>query len=250
MLAGLASLFRSPPLPADMGNVMIRLSGVTKGFHMGGVTKMVARDATIDLPKGKSIALLGRNGAGKSTLMSMLAGEISPDQGEILINGSISWPVGFMGSFHPDLTGAQNMRFLARVYGVDTDELAAFVEDFAELGPHFHQPIRAYSSGMRSRLGFGVSMALHFDIYLIDEVTAVGDGAFSAKSSALFRDRMRTSSAIYVSHSMASVREVCDAALVLENGYIRYFGKVEDGIAQHERNLKRKPPPPDRAPER
>jgi len=134
MLAGFASLFRPPPLPADMGNVMIRLNGVTKGFHMGGVTKMVARDATIDLPKGKSIALLGRNGAGKSTLMSMLAGEIRPDQGEILINGSISWPVGFMGSFHPDLTGAQNMRFLARVYGVDTDELAAFVEDFAEMG--------------------------------------------------------------------------------------------------------------------
>lgn len=228
---------------------MIRMVGVTKAFELGGLTKVVLRDVSLELPRGRSVALLGRNGAGKSSFMALLAGSMQPDRGEILINGSISWPVGFMGSFHADLTGAQNARFLARVYGVDTTELLAFVEDFAELGAHFHQPIRTYSSGMRSRLGFAVSMAMHFDIYLVDEVTAVGDGAFRSKSEALFKERMRSSSAIFVSHSMSSVRAVCNAALVLENGVMRYFRDVEEGIAHHERNMRRRPPPPDRVPD-
>lgn len=221
---------------------MIRLKDVRKSFRYKGMVKHIARGATIDFPAGKSIALLGRNGAGKSTLLSMLAGTIAPDEGRISIEGTVSWPVGFQGSFHRDLTGAQNIRFLARVYGVDTEEMIHFVEQFAELGNHFHQPVRSYSSGMRSRLGFGCSMAIRFDWYLVDEVTSVGDAAFKEKSAAVFRDRMRHSSAVFVSHSMSQIREVCDAAVVLENGSMRYYRDVEEGIAQHERNMKKKPP--------
>ena len=117
-----------------------------------------------------------------------------------------------------------------------------FLNRFAELGNHFHQPVRTYSSGMRSRLGFGCSMAIRFDWYLVDEVTAVGDAAFKDKSAAVFRDRMEHSSAVFVSHSMGDVRRVCNSAVVMENGSLRYYRDLEEGIAQHERNMKRKPP--------
>jgi capsular polysaccharide transport system ATP-binding protein len=219
---------------------MIRLINICKTFHLGQATKTVADNVSFEIPKGQSIALLGRNGAGKSTLMQMIAGAIRPDSGDILIEGSVSWPVGFQGSFHNDLTGAQNARFLARVYGVDTEELLDFVADFAELGAHFHQPVRTYSSGMRSRLGFACSMGIHFDTYLVDEVTAVGDAAFKKKSEALFLDRLRYSGALFVSHSMGDIRRVCDAGIVLEGGEAHYYGSVDKAIDRHERNLRYK----------
>ena len=217
---------------------MIRLKNVSKTFHLKGNHKTIANNMTMNFPQGKSIALLGRNGAGKSSLLLMIAGAIQPDSGTIEIDGTISWPVGFMGSFHRDLTGAQNARFLARVYGVDTDELLAFVEDFSELGNHFYQPVHTYSSGMRSRLGFACSMGIHFDWYLVDEVTAVGDAAFKEKSEMIFRERMENSSAVFVSHSLGSVRRVCNAAIVLEKGSARYYRDIEEGIERHERNIR------------
>lgn len=220
--------------------MVVRLENVSKTFHFGGGKKAVLQNASIEFPKGKSIALLGRNGAGKSTLLQMIAGAIQPDRGQIVTSGSVSWPVGFMGSFHRDLTGAQNAKFLARVYGVDTQDFLEFVADFAELGAHFHQPIRTYSSGMRSRLGFACSMGIHFDFYLVDEVTAVGDAAFKEKSEAIFLDRIRTSGALFVSHSMGSLRRVCDAGLVLEDGNLSYYGSVEKAIDRHEKNLRYK----------
>ena len=147
---------------------MIRLENVSKTFWMRGQPKVVADDITVTFPTGASVALLGRNGAGKSSMMAMLSGALAPDTGAIHSTGTISWPVGFRGSFHGEMTGAQNTRFIARIYGVDSDELTAFVEEFAELGQHFHLPFRSYSSGMQARLSFGVSMGLHFDTYLID----------------------------------------------------------------------------------
>lgn len=217
---------------------MIRLVNVSKTFHLGAATKTVAENVCLEIPRGKSIALLGRNGAGKSTLMQMIAGSVQPDAGEIQIVGSVSWPVGYQGSFHRDLTGAQNAKFLARAYGVDTDELLDFVADFAELGAHFHQPVRTYSAGMRSRLGFACSMGIHFDTYLVDEVTAVGDGAFREKSEALFLDRLSHSGALFVSHAMDSIRRVCDSGAVLENGQLSFYGSVDAAINRHERNMR------------
>ncbi|MEP0091076.1 MAG: ATP-binding cassette domain-containing protein [Paracoccaceae bacterium] len=130
---------------------------------------------------GRAVGLLGRNGAGKSSLLQMIAGTMRPSKGSIDIGGTVSWPVGFAGSFHGDLTGLQNTRFVARIYGVETNQLVAFVEDFAELGHHFRLPFRSYSQGMRARLGFAMSMGIGFDFYLIDEVTSVGDAAFREK---------------------------------------------------------------------
>jgi capsular polysaccharide transport system ATP-binding protein len=141
------------------------------------------------------------------------------------------------GSFHPELSGAQNTRFVARIYGVDTDELLDFVQDFAGLGPHFHLPFATYSSGMRSRLAFGVSMGIPFDTYLVDEVTAVGDAAFKARSAALFKARMQTAGAFVVSHSMRTVRDLCQVGVVLEAGKLTYYDDIEDAIARHEENL-------------
>ena len=213
---------------------MIRFENLTKSFRIRGERKVVIDNLNLTLPAGKSLALLGRNGAGKSTLLEMIAGTLRPDSGRIVSDGTISWPVGFGGSFHRELTGAQNVRFLARIYGVDTDGLLAFVEDFAELGKFFHMPVRSYSSGMKSRLTFGASMGIHFDTYLVDEVTAVGDASFKRKSRAVFADRMKTSSAIMVSHSMGQVRAFCNAGIVLENGQMQYFDDLEEAIEIHE----------------
>ena len=216
---------------------MIQLQNLTKTFLLEGQRKVVTDNVTMTFPTGRSVALLGRNGAGKSTLLKMIAGTMDPTSGRIVSTGTISWPVGFAGSFHIDLSGAQNVRFIARVYGVDTDELIRFVEEFAGLGRHFHLPVRSYSSGMRSRLAFGVSMGIAFDTYLVDEVSSVGDAAFRSKSSELFQARMANAGSIVVSHGMGLVRRLCDAGAVLENGQITYFDDIEEAIAQHEENM-------------
>lgn len=213
---------------------MIRFENLTKGYWVRGQWKTVIDNLNATLPTGKSLALLGRNGAGKSTLMRMIAGNERPTSGRILTDGTISWPVGYGGSFHPDLTGMQNTRFIARVYGVDTEELVAFVEDFAEIGEHFHMPVRTYSSGMRSRLTFGISMGIPFDTYLVDEVTAVGDARFRLKSQAVFRARMANASAVVVSHNTKDLFAFCDAAVVLYDGKLQFFDRLYDGIKLHE----------------
>lgn len=213
---------------------MIHLDGVSKTFRLHGREKVVARDLHAVFPSGASVGLLGRNGAGKSTLMRMIAGTMNPDRGYIRSSGTISWPVGFAGSFHPDLTGAQNVRFVARVYGIGTDELTEFVRDFAELGQHFHLPFGTYSSGMRSRLAFGLSMGIRFDTYLVDEVTSVGDAAFKAKSQRVFRERMKTSGAVVVSHTMGMLKRMCDAGAVLEGGRLVYYDRIDDAVEHYQ----------------
>ena len=217
---------------------MIEFRDISKGFWVNGEYYPVIRNLNLTLPSGRSLALLGRNGAGKSTLLNMVSGNMRPDTGEIISDGSISFTVGYAGSFHGDMTGVQNTRFVARVYGVDTDELVEFVEDFAEIGKHFHMPVRTYSSGMRSRLAFGVSMGIRFDTYLIDEATATGDRRFKIKSKNVFRARMSEASAIMVSHSMADIRAFCDAGLVLHDGQIEVFDDVEEAIERHEALMK------------
>lgn len=216
---------------------MIRLENLTKTYVLNGRRKTVADHIDAVFPTGESVALLGRNGAGKSSLLRMISGAMLPTSGTISSTGTISWPVGFAGSFHGELTGAQNVQFVARVYGADTDEVMNFVSDFAELGQHFDLPFRTYSSGMRARLAFGVSMAIPFDTYLIDEVTAVGDAAFRAKSNEVLLERLKTAGAIVVSHSMPTLKQICTSGAVLENGKMVYYADLDEAIAHHLRNM-------------
>ena len=219
---------------------MIEVREVSKFYRTPKGRKVVIDRLTLTLPLGAKVGLLGRNGAGKSTMLGMIAGTTHPSGGEIRRHASISWPLGFSGSFHPDLTGAQNIRFVARIYGMDTEALVAYVQDFAELGDFIDMPVRSYSSGMRARLAFGMSMGIAFDWYLVDEITAVGDSAFRRKSLAVFKNRLRDAGLLMVSHSTGTIRAYCDSGLVLEGGAALYFEDVNAAIAHHEENMRRR----------
>jgi capsular polysaccharide transport system ATP-binding protein len=209
---------------------VIEFLNVSKQYRLNGAVKTIVRNLTYTLPAHRKIALIGRNGAGKSTLLRMICGTLRPDSGKIRRKGRISWPMGFSGGLHPALTGRQNARFVARIYGADTDEMVTFVEEFAELGPFLDMPLQTYSSGMRARLAFGVSMAAKFDCYLVDEITAVGDAGFRKKCQRVFADRLGQAQLVMVSHAEGTLREYCDSALVLEQGILRYFDDIEEGI--------------------
>ena len=216
---------------------MIEFRNVSKTYLTPSSRKVVLDRFSLTLPAGAKVGVLGRNGAGKSTMLGMVAGVVRPDAGRIVRHGAISWPLGFGGSFHSGLTGKQNIRFVARIYGVDTDALVDYVADFSELGDFMNMPMRTYSSGMKARLAFGMSMGIAFDWYLVDELTAVGDARFKKKSLALFRSRLSGAGLMMVSHSINTLRTYCTAGLVLEGGQATYYPDIAEAVAVHERNL-------------
>ena len=214
---------------------MIKIENLTKSYRTP-TGRHVFKDLNIEIPSGKSVAFIGRNGAGKSTLLRMIGGIDRPDSGKIITNKTISWPVGLAGGFQGSLTGRENVKFVARLYAKQEElkEKIEFVEEFAELGKYFDMPIKTYSSGMRSRLGFGLSMAFKFDYYIVDEVTAVGDARFKEKCAQLFKERHKESSFLMVSHSLNSLKEFCDVAIVFKNSYIiGYYENVQSGIDEY-----------------
>ncbi|CTQ54734.1 Polysialic acid transport ATP-binding protein KpsT [Roseibium album] len=219
---------------------MIRLDHVTKRFKLKGETRYIVRDVTFTIPRGNSIGLIGRNGAGKSTLLKLIAGTIKPTSGKILRHANISFPLGFSGSFNGSLTGEQNVRFVARIYGHDTDQLVDYVQDFAELGRSYYMPVKTYSSGMKARLAFGVSMGIDFDYYLVDEITAVGDTNFKKKCKKVFQEKLHKSDIIMVSHAVPTLREYCSAGIVLEDGVLTYFPDISDAVEMHANNMARR----------
>ena len=212
---------------------MIKIENLTKSFMLKGKRKYIARNINVTMPAKTSIGLLGRNGAGKSTLLKIIAGTMPADSGKITSKGEVSWQIGFAGSFHADLTGAQNVRFVARAYGEDSAEQIDYVRDFAELGRSFNMPFRTFSSGMKSRLAFGISMGIPFSYYLIDEVTSVGDAAFKKKCKYVLNERLNTAGAIVVSHSDSTLRSLCKSGAVLENGKLTWHDDIEDAIKEH-----------------
>lgn len=215
---------------------MIKIENLTKSYRTPTGRHYVFKDLNIEIPSGKSVAFIGRNGAGKSTLLRMIGGIDRPDSGKIITNKMISWPVGLAGGFQGSLTGRENVKFVARLYAKQEElkEKIEFVEEFAELGKYFDMPIKTYSSGMRSRLGFGLSMAFKFDYYIVDEVTAVGDARFKEKCAQLFKERHKESSFLMVSHSLNSLKEFCDVAIVFKNSYIiGYYENVQSGIDEY-----------------
>lgn len=215
---------------------MIRIENLTKSYRTPKGRHFVFKDLNVEFPSNKSIALIGRNGAGKSTLLRMIGGIDRPDSGKIITDNSISWPVGLAGGFQGSLTGRENVKFVARLYAKKAElrDKVAFVENFAELGKYFDMPIKTYSSGMRSRLGFGLSMAFKFDYYLVDEVTAVGDARFKQKCADIFHERHKEASFVMVSHSLHSLKEYCDVGITLQrDGTVSIYDDVADAIKDY-----------------
>ncbi|WP_409263749.1 ABC transporter ATP-binding protein [Pseudomonas putida] len=212
---------------------MFELRNVTKSYLTPKGRRYVFRNLSLAIPPGKNIGLIGRNGAGKSTLMRLLGGADIPDSGSIITDRSISWPVGLTGGFQGSMTGRENIKFVCRVYGSTGDsmrEKIRFVEEFADIGDWIDEPIKTYSSGMRSRVAFGLSMAFDFDYYLIDEVMAVGDAQFKRRCADVFEEKLKTSNIVLVTHSMAEIKKLCDIVLHVNNGKIDVYDDVAEGV--------------------
>lgn len=216
---------------------MFEVQNITKSYLTPRGRRYVFRDLSFKIPPSKNIGLIGRNGSGKSTLMRLLGGADTPDRGRIIADRSISWPVGLSGGFQGSMSGRENVKFVCRVYGAigpRMREVIAYVQNFADIGKWFDEPVRSYSSGMRSRLAFGLSMAFDFDYYLIDEIMSVGDAHFKRKSTAVFNEKMKKSNIVLVSHSMEDIRKLCNLVLYVTDGTVQIFDDVEAGIAAYQ----------------
>ena len=214
---------------------MIQLDQVLKFYKTNGQTKVVLDHVSTIFQPGRSYGVMGVNGAGKSTLMRLIAGTELPNSGRIRRSVRVSWPLGFAGGFHPQMTGRENLKFVARAYGERITRVLDFVEDFSELGDYLDAPVKTYSSGMMGRLAFGLSMAIEFDCYLIDELTAVGDARFSMRCKEAFDERRKRSDLIMVSHSMETIKEYCDHGAVLVDGRLIMFESVERALETYNR---------------
>jgi len=225
---------------------MIELEHVTKFYRTRKGVHRVLDDISLRLPKGRNIGILGVNGAGKSTLIRLLSGVEEPDSGVIRTNVRLSWPLGFHGGFQGALTGRDNAKFVARIYGAELKPFVEFAQDFSELGRYFDNPIRTYSSGMRARFAFAVSLAADFDCYLVDEITAVGDQRFKDKYRKAFEERKERANILMVSHNPVTIRKDCDMGAVLHQGKITLYEDVEDAIREYQavNKLRRHPAPP------
>ncbi len=214
---------------------MISLKNLTKYYRSIKGNQYIFKDVSFDIPNGFNIALLGSNGAGKSTLFRLLAGSEYPNKGKVVTELSLSWPVALSTGIHNKMTGRENARFIGRINGVvDLDKYVDRVVTFSELGIKFDLPVSTYSSGMRSRLAFACSLGIDFDVYLIDEVTAVGDQVFKDKAKSALLEKASSANVIMVSHQLDELREFCNSAIVLHKGKLTFFDSLEDGISEYE----------------
>ena len=218
---------------------MIEVRNLTKSFNYRGKKTTIFKDLNFIIQTGESIAILGANGAGKSTLLRILGGIDLPDSGTIHTDSTISWPVGLVGGFQGSLTGRENVTFVSRIYAEKrkVPEKVRYVEEFAELGAYFDRPFKTYSSGMRSRVTFGLSMAFDFDVYLIDEVTAAGDQRFRERSKRLLMERKKVSDFLMVDHNLWGLKLHCDRAFILEGGKIEEYDDLDEAVALHTERL-------------
>lgn len=221
---------------------MLTFDHVSKSYKLKGIRKIILKDVSLSFPDDKNVAIMGKNGAGKSTMMRLMAGTEAPDRGHVYRTQKVSWPLGFSGGFNGSMTGLENIRFVSRIYGQDTDKIIEYVSEFADLGESLRLPIKTYSSGMKARLAFGLSMAIDFEVYLIDEITAVGDENFKKKCKSVFRDRLSNSQIIMVSHSARTIKEYCDIGLLLENGKVTYFPSIDELLEAYNASNSRQQP--------
>lgn len=206
---------------------MIVLENVTKLYPVKHGSRTVLDNINLTLAQGEKIGILGRNGAGKSTLVRILGGVEKPTSGRILRNMSISWPLALSSAFQGSLTGADNVRFVSRVYNANYAKAMEVVEDFAELGKYLYEPVKVYSSGMRSRLAFAISLAIEFDCYLIDEVLSVGDANFHRKCEIELFEKRADRAMIIVSHELHNIKEYCNRSAVLDKGKLTVFDDID-----------------------
>lgn len=216
---------------------MIWPSHVSKIYRGENHRKVVLDDVTYSFDTRYTYGILGANGAGKSTLLKLIGGTELPNSGQIFRDLRISWPLGFGGGLHPLMTGRENLKFVSRVYGANLRRVIDFVEYFSELGNYLDMPVRTYSSGMSARLAFGLSMAIEFDCYLVDEITAVGDAQFGLRCRQAFEERRDRSSMIMVSHNIGTIKSYCDRGLVLYQGKLLAFGDIDDAVEFYRKNL-------------
>lgn len=215
---------------------MFTLDNVTKSYLTTSGRRYIFRNLSMVVPPDKNIGLIGKNGAGKSTLMRLLSGVDSPDSGVIRTDKSISWPVGQSGGFQGSMSARDNAKFVCRVYGYVGEEMrnkVRYVQEFAEIGTWFDEPIRTYSSGMKSRIAFGLSMAFDFDYYLIDEVMAAGDQTFRNKCEVVFSEKLKHSKIFLTTHNMKEVERLCNMVLLVDNGQLKVYEDVAEGIAAY-----------------
>lgn len=213
---------------------MIDVRDIHKEYRSGHVSKQVLKGVDFTINPRDRIGLLGRNGAGKSTLIRLIGGVEIPTSGKIRRRMTCSWPLGFHGGFQGSLTGYDNARFIARIYDKPFGEMLDFIEDFTELGTNLRMPVKIYSSGMRARLAFALSLAIEFECYLIDEVIMVGDKSFQDKCKSEFFEKRQDRALLLASHSLSMVREYCNRAVVLHEGKATMFEDVKEAVAIYE----------------
>jgi len=213
---------------------MICVNNVTKSYRTRTGTNTVLNNISLTIKKGEKVGVLGRNGSGKSTLIRLLGGIEQPDRGTITRTMSVSWPLAFSGAFQGSLTGIDNLRFICRIYGTSIEDKIPRVEEFSELGKYLREPVKTYSSGMKARLAFALSMAIEFDCYLIDEVMAVGDSRFHDKCRYELHEKRKDRSMILVSHNPKEIRNHCSVFYVLQNGSLQRFDDPDKAYRQYQ----------------
>jgi capsular polysaccharide transport system ATP-binding protein len=214
---------------------MITLDRVSKVYRTRSGRRTVLDNVSATFESGQNFGVLGVNGAGKSTLLRLIAGSEIPDLGVVRRNARVSFPLGFGGTFHGALSGRENVAFVSRIYGAAIRSVLRFVEEFSELGEYLHMPVNTYSAGMRARLAFATCLALDFDLYLIDEVTEVGDQRFRQKCAEAFRERMQCSDIILVTHNIHTLRQYCDRGAILANGELTLFDDIDTALGRYHR---------------
>lgn len=217
---------------------MITLNNVVKRYNTRQGASTVLNGINLQVKPGEKVGILGRNGAGKSTLIRLISGAEQPTSGTISRIMNVSWPLAFGGAFQGSLTGLDNLRFICRIYGITANDKISYIQEFSELGKYLREPVKTYSSGMRARLAFAISMVIEFDCFLIDEVISVGDARFHAKCQYELFEKRSDRAMIMVSHEAHNIRDHCTRACVINHGVLHEFSDIDSAYEYYSRNVK------------